>query len=137
MEPAKSIARLGFRRWYERQLIESHAYLVTGFLCLILVLAGIEAFNIHAAGLESLMMLVLILGGGYVGLFSWRRYLATLGRAEHLAAHATCDKCSTHAAITVTGSGEDRDLVSDTEDSPTASWLAVKCRKCGHHWTIH
>ena len=33
MEPARSIGKLGFRRWYERQLIESHAWLITCFLC--------------------------------------------------------------------------------------------------------
>ena len=32
MTPADGIRRLGFHRWYERQLIESHVYLVTGLL---------------------------------------------------------------------------------------------------------
>ena len=32
MEPARSIGRLGFRKWYERRLIESHAWLVTALL---------------------------------------------------------------------------------------------------------
>ena len=41
----EEIGRRGFRRWYERQLIESHAYLVTAFLSLILLLAGFEALD--------------------------------------------------------------------------------------------
>ena len=30
MEPADSIGRLGFARWYERRLIEGHAWLSAG-----------------------------------------------------------------------------------------------------------
>ena len=37
MSPADGIRQLGFRRWYERQLIESHAYFLTCFLCMIMV----------------------------------------------------------------------------------------------------
>ena len=39
MEPADSISRLGFARWYERQLIEGHAWFVSGFACMIAVAA--------------------------------------------------------------------------------------------------
>ncbi len=45
MQVGKDIARLGFRRWYERQLVESHAYLVAAFLALILLLAGFESLE--------------------------------------------------------------------------------------------
>ena len=33
MDPTSSIRRLGFRKWYERELIKCHAALVTCFLC--------------------------------------------------------------------------------------------------------
>jgi hypothetical protein len=39
LQSALGIRKLGFERWFERQLIESHVYFVTSFLCLILVLA--------------------------------------------------------------------------------------------------
>ena len=42
MELADDIRKRGFKKWYERQLIESHAYLVTCFLCMILVTALME-----------------------------------------------------------------------------------------------
>ena len=32
-EPARSIGKLGFRKWYERRLIEGHAWLISCFLC--------------------------------------------------------------------------------------------------------
>lgn len=63
MEPAESIVRLGFSRWYERQLIESHAYLVTG-------------------------------------------------------------------------SSAARQALSVEADQGANAWFAVRCRKCGHEWTI-
>jgi hypothetical protein len=136
MEPAESIVRLGFRRWYERQLIESHAYLVTGFLCLIVVCAGIEEFNIRAAGFRPFIMLALTAGAGLIGIFSWRRYLAMLGRAEHIAERSTCKKCRAYAAITVTAWGPDSDPTFISPDGTAAVWLAVKCRKCGNEWKI-
>ena len=37
MAPAASIRRIGFRKWYERELIKSHAALVTSFMCAVLV----------------------------------------------------------------------------------------------------
>ena len=46
MEPARTIARLGFRKWYERRLIEAHAWLVTALLCAIYVEAALEGLNL-------------------------------------------------------------------------------------------
>jgi hypothetical protein len=46
MQVTEYIHRYGFRRWYERQLIESHAYLALAFVALILcggVKCGITA----------------------------------------------------------------------------------------------
>ena len=42
---ADAIRRRGFRRWYERQLIEGHAYLVTGLLSLIMMAISIEMID--------------------------------------------------------------------------------------------
>jgi len=42
---AEGIRKTGFRRWYERQLIESHLYFVTAVLSLIVVGAGLEGFT--------------------------------------------------------------------------------------------
>lgn len=45
--PAQGIARLGFRTWDERQLIESHVWFITGFLCAALILALTEDLNLR------------------------------------------------------------------------------------------
>jgi hypothetical protein len=60
MTPADGIRKLGFRRWHERQLIESHLYLVTGFLSMILMLACFETFSFRAPGVEPILTLGLM-----------------------------------------------------------------------------
>ena len=45
MEPADSIRRLGFARWYERRLIEAHAWFVSGFFCMIAIAARIAKYD--------------------------------------------------------------------------------------------
>jgi len=135
MEPAESIVRLGFNRWYERQLIESHAYLVTGFLCLIVVLASVEDFSLRAPGFKPLIMLALIIGAGLVCYFSCMRYFTMLAYAEHIAGKSTCEQCGARAAFTVTGSSRSPSAAGEKTESAD-SWFAVKCRKCGHEWTI-
>ena len=37
MEPADSISRLGFSRWYERRLIEAHAWFISAFICVVAI----------------------------------------------------------------------------------------------------
>ena len=49
MTPADRIDKLGFRRWYERELIEGHAYLVTGFLSFIVIAVFLEEIDWRAA----------------------------------------------------------------------------------------
>ena len=136
MEPADSIRRLGFHRWYERQLIESHAYLVTGLLCLIMILACIEDFSLRASGLKPLITLLIMFAGGIIGYYSCARYITMLAGAEHIAEKSTCDNCKTYARFTVTGSGSGGHPPAEKPAGTAQAWLAVKCKKCGHEWTI-
>ncbi len=45
MEPAAGIGKLGFSRWYERELIEGHAWLITCFLCMLAIAACVESMS--------------------------------------------------------------------------------------------
>jgi hypothetical protein len=134
-DPDAAIRKLGFRKWYERQLIESHAYLVTCFLCLILVTALLEGFSFRAPGLQPLVGLALIAGGGFVGLFSLRRYGAIMREAERLSMHSSCKGCGTYAQFDVLESGGSSGPSQIGDGTPT-TWLRVRCRKCGHGWTM-
>jgi hypothetical protein len=132
MSPADGIRKLGFRRWYERQLIESHAYFLTCFLCMIMVLACLEGFSFRAAGWRPVAMLALIVGGAAIGLAALKRYNSLLNRAEYIAEHSTCGQCSTYGRLQILGSGGD----SEPNVATGSFWIKVQCRKCGNQWLI-
>lgn len=131
MSPADGIHKLGFRRWYERQLIESHAYLVTGFLCLIVIAASLEGFSMRDATAATFTSLATMFAAGAVGFGALKRYIDVLARAEHIAEHSMCKGCSTFGRLQIVGSGSERLAVDDS-----SGWMRVKCRKCGHQWLI-
>jgi hypothetical protein len=132
MSPADGIRKLGFRRWYERQLIESHACFLTCFLCMILVLACLEGFSLRAAGWQPLGTLALVVVGAAVGVAALRHYKRLLDRAEYIAEHSTCGQCSTYGRLQILASGGGSELSARHD----GLWIRVQCRKCGHQWLI-
>ncbi|MFO1323295.1 MAG: hypothetical protein U1F15_04440 [Burkholderiales bacterium] len=124
-----AIRRRGFRRWYERQLYEGHAYLVTGLLALIMMALAIEviAFRQSFGGLVAL--LAIGAAGGVVCVFAWRQFTFLLARAEYVAERATCPGCRAYAKFSI-------DRVDDVPDSVTGCTLHVHCRVCSHGWRI-
>lgn len=124
---AEGIRRLGFRRWYERQLIESHVYFITAFLSLIVVIAGIEGYSASATGSSRLMMVAVVVGGVLVCGWSFHRYQLMLGRAVRAAEHSKCAKCATYGAF---------EIVRPSEELKTGSNVTVRCRKCAHEWRL-
>lgn len=137
MDIAERIRKVGFKRWYERQLIESHGYLVTCFLCMILVAAALGEFSFKAPGFQPMMMLVLAFIGGWLGIFAWGQYRAILNRAERIADDANCPQCRSYAKFKVIASGKEASCAGPgpgPEDSD--AWMRVRCRECGHEWTI-
>lgn len=121
MEPARSIARLGFKKWYERRLIESHAWLLTALLCALIIALSLEllSFKKHFLAWAGTAGVVFV-----AGLIVWhgvRRFLQILAEAERFASQSTCAGCRRYAAFTVIA------------ESPR---MSVRCRKCGHEWTF-
>ncbi|HZM36745.1 MAG TPA: hypothetical protein VFC18_19945 [Burkholderiales bacterium] len=118
-EPARSIEKLGFRRWYERQLIECHAWLVTCLLCAFAALALIEGLDFRAAFFGSLVRGAMAFAAGLLSWITLQRYVAMLVRANRLAEHATCGKCGTYGRFSFV-EGQAR----------------VRCGSCEHEWPI-
>ena len=116
MEPLESIRRLGFNRWYERQLIEGHAWFVSGFVCMITIAACVEVISLHGSALQFIGNAAAILGAGIVGIYGFVRYQQILVRAERIGEQATCGGCGTYARFTLT------------------SGSLAQCRKCAHQW---
>lgn len=122
MEPARSIGRLGFRKWYERRLIESHAWLVTALLCVIVIAASLELLTFKHTLLAWLGNAGLMFFAGLIVWHGMRRFLAILTEAEHFGSQSTCTSCRRYGSFSVIA------------ESPQ---MTVRCRKCGHEWTFH
>lgn len=135
MKTAEQIRRLGFRRWYERQLIECHAYLVAAFLALILLLAGFEGLDlVKRSPAFYLMALVIAAGAGVLAVVGVRRFQVLLGRAETFASAATCAECSVWGKFEVLA--EEGSSPDDPPEAGRPHWLRVRCKQCGHAWRI-
>jgi hypothetical protein len=111
MDTLGRMRKLGFRKWYERQLIEGHLYLTTCFLGIIAVASSLE-------------------------LFSWERYKRIMLVAEHIGDHAHCPACNAYAKFSVVDAGRALHEEPANIEDPKEVWLKVSCRKCGEEWTI-
>ena len=121
MEPARSIARLGFRKWYERRLIEAHAWLLTALLCAIYVEASLEGMRFLQHSLAWLGSAGGIFVGGLIVWHALRRYFAILVEAERFSAQSVCTGCKAYAKFEVVN-----------EQSP----FTVRCCKCRSEWSM-
>ena len=127
----------GFRRWYERQLIECHAWLVSWFLGVIALVSGLEVAGSGPA--SRVPGAALLLAGLAVTVYSWKRYHLLLEVAERLGEQATCPGCNAYAKFKIQSSGPtplpdggDPAL----EDHGGGVWLRAQCRKCGGEWMM-
>ena len=118
MEPADSIRRLGFARWYERRLIEGHAWFISAFLCLVAVAACMEELSFRGSFPRLVFYVTIVAGAVGIGIYGMARYQKILTEAETLGEQATCGGCGAYARFR---------LISQTE---------VRCRKCDHEWRL-
>ena len=128
---AQRIKKLGFHRWYERQLIEAHASLVTAFLCVIMVAVCVDQFRWQEGGVRPAMMLALGVAGILLCYKTVMFYFRVLFHAEHIAQQANCAQCGAYGALTI--------VAVSTGQSPTTDeeWMRTRCRKCAHEWTVY
>ncbi len=123
MEPADSMRRLGFRRWYERQLVDGFACMVTAVLCAILILVCVEAANFLAPNARLAWLLVICFVAGAAMITTLRRFLTVLARAERYGVHSHCSACGAYARF---------ELLAEEP----AGVLRVRCRQCRHEWCL-
>jgi predicted Zn finger-like uncharacterized protein len=124
MSLADGIRKHGFKKWYERELLQSHAHLVLTFLCAIGLFAAFEAFNEFRGWSDRMFNLVVLGSSAVIGIWALRRYLYLLMHAETVANQAECPHCRTYARFTLL-----------TEDN-SADSVRVQCKKCEHRWLI-
>ena len=120
---AESISRIGFRKWYERQLLSSHAHFILGFLSAIGMVASVEAFR-SAHGDETMMLTMFVLVCAAIGAWALRQYSFLLTRAEGAANQANCPDCGVYGRFAVV-----RPRMVDRD-------IDVRCNKCSREWVI-
>ena len=118
MEPADSIRRLGFARWYERRLIEGHAWFITGFLCMVAIAACFEELSFRGSIARLLVYVTIVVTAAAIGIYGLVRYQQILVEAESVGEHATCGACGAYARFR---------LISPSH---------VRCRKCDNEWLL-
>ena len=124
MRLADGIRKHGFRKWYERELTQSHVRLFLLLLCTIGMLSSFELFSRQrplADQLDNIAALLLCAG---IGVWALRRYLYLLMHAEAIASQAVCASCESYGRLV---------LVQDDERNER---VKVKCRGCQHEWHI-
>jgi hypothetical protein len=128
MSTIEGIRKLGFRKWYERQLVEGHLYLVTMILALIAMAAGYEVISIEKTAFALLFDGSIVAGGAGLAWFSWRRYALKMVTAEHIGGQASCPGCQQYGFRLVP--------VSDPGAAARPLQLLASCRRCGTRWPI-
>ncbi len=122
MKLVEGIRKHGFRKWYERELMHSHGYLVLAFISAIGLMAAFEGlFEFHTLA-DKLMDVASIALCGLVGIWALRRYLYLLMHAEAAAQQAECPGCGTYARFIVVHARE--------------AQAQVRCKQCEHVWPI-
>lgn len=122
-ETAAAVSRIGFRKWYERQLLSSHAHIVLAFLSAIALIASMEAFR--GAGHDGQQVTVLFfVVCALVGAWALRRYAFLLLRAERTATQATCPDCGEYGRFRI------------VRERGNAQEVDVHCNKCACQWMI-
>jgi hypothetical protein len=119
---SEGIRRVGFRKWYERELLQSHAMLALCFMCMIGLFAAFEAMRHVDATEDRVADVIAVAICAAVGLWSLRRYLYLLNHAEAVANQADCPRCREYARFNL--------MAHDGE------LLRVRCKKCEQEWNI-
>ena len=125
MQLAQGIRKHGFRKWYERELLQSHAHMLLTFLCAVGLLGALEAATQFASLQDRLIDALAVVACAGVGLWALRRYLYLLNHAEFVAAQADCPGCGSYARFALVG--------EPSAGGPTE----VCCKKCSASWDIH
>ncbi len=124
MRLADGIRKHGFRKWYERELTQSHVRLFLLLLCTIGLLSGFELFSRKEPLADQFDNIVALLLCAGIGIWALRRYLYLLMHAEAMASQAVCPACESYGRL---------QLVQDDERNER---VKVKCRGCAHEWHI-
>lgn len=121
------IRQLGFRKWYERELLSSHAHMALALVSAVAMMASFEAFE-GASVTDKLVNTGFVVVCAAISLWSMRRYLYLLMHAEELANQANCTRCQAYGLLKLQEAAPLR---------PNSRRLVpVCCKRCGFEWSL-
>ncbi len=137
MEPVPSITRLGFRKWYERQLILSHAALVACVICMVAVAICLEQLTYRAPLFATARTIIVFALAMVAGWKCFRYYGRSMTEAWRFGESSVCKQCGTYGRLAVLASGIVTPPATESEPVPESSaWMNVSCKKCGNLWRM-
>ncbi len=129
------IGQLGFQKWYERQLRESHVWLVTAFVSLIFLTIGFELFSSRERIVTALVTTVMIVSGLSISWFAFKKYSRSIRLSRSVGDIVRCPPCGYPSFSVV------RREIPGINNMPTRithdlnrDGLLVSCRRCHHQW---
>lgn len=122
---AEGIRRHGFRKWYERELLSSHAHMALALLASVALIASVEAFQGGSWG-DKLIDATFVMLSATIALWALRRYLYLLMHAEEMANQASCGRCQAYGLL----------RVSDEARNNGSHLVPVCCKRCGFRWDL-
>jgi hypothetical protein len=128
---AEGIRRLGFRKWYERELLSSHAHMALAVLAAVAMLASFEAFAGASAG-EKLMNTAFVVLTAGVTLWALQRYVYLLMHAEEVANQANCPRCHAYGQLRLS----ERPVRHTAEEEGARRLVPVCCKRCAFEWDV-
>lgn len=126
---AEGIRRLGFRKWYERELLSSHAHMALAVLAAVAMLASFEAFE-GASPREQLMNVAFVVLSAGVTLWALQRYIFLLMHAEEMANQANCPRCHAYGQLRLS------EQPARPDRQERAHLVPVCCRRCAFEWDM-
>jgi ABC-type nickel/cobalt efflux system permease component RcnA len=123
LDLAEGVRRVGFRKWYERELLTSHAHMILAVLAVIGMLGSFEGMRGDVSADQRTINVAFVILSAAIGLWALRRYLFLLTRAEEIANQASCESCGEYGRFKVMRAQG----AFDTD---------VSCSKCEHRWHI-
>jgi hypothetical protein len=125
MKLTDGIRRHGFMDWYSRELTQAHLRLLLLLFSAIGLFAALELLGRQAPMQQHLLNTALLLICLGVGIWSLRRYLFLMMRAEGIARQAVCPNCQAYGRLRLAEG-----------DAGSEDRVTVSCRKCAHPWQI-
>ncbi len=129
------IGQMGFQKWYEKQLKDSHLWLIAAFVCLLALTISFELFAARERIVTVLVKSIMIVSGATIAWVAFKKYSRSIDLARSVGDITICSPCGYPSFSIV------RREIPGVNSMPTRithdlnqDGLLVSCRRCHHKW---